>query len=253
MALNLMLHCGGKEAIREEVWDVKTPDRTSTYCPIAHSELVGMFEDELHRLDLRILSEAHGLSHEGQRYFGMFEVANGIEGRDYNTVVGLRNSHDKVLPTGAACGSGVFVCDNLCFSGEVTLARKHTPNIMRDLPHLVSGMVDQVLGILQPKMERRIDSYREVELPDVVAHDTMIRAVKRKALIPSKLPRAITEWDTPAHPEFEVGGKTGWRLFNAFTEAMKGTSPHELVDRTMAIHEIMDDVCGTNEKTYQLN
>ena len=73
----------------------------------------------------------------------------GVPG-DYNTVIGLRNSHDKVISAGVACGSGVFVCDNLCFSGEVKLARKHTANILTDLPHLVRGIVENVLGVQVP-------------------------------------------------------------------------------------------------------
>ena len=44
-------------------------------------------------------------------------------------VVGVRNSHDKSFPAGLVIGASIFVCDNLSFSGEVKLARKHTVHV----------------------------------------------------------------------------------------------------------------------------
>lgn len=266
--LNLSLGTGGTAVEREQVQAVEVPDRTASYCPIPHDALIRTVEDTLGDLNMEVVESAHGLSHEGKRYFGMMEVApmrgfpipssdggviphTEVVSKDYNTVIGLRNSHDKIISAGAACGSGVFVCDNLCFSGEVKLARKHTPNILNELPALVLQMIESVLGVQAPLMNRRIDTYRETELNDVQAHDTMIRAVKAGALIPNRLKTAITEWDTPRHAEFT--DKTGWRLFNSFTEAMKGSSPHQLIDRTMKIHDVMDETCGLELTAAELN
>ena len=60
-------------------------------------------------------------------------------------MLGLRNSHDKTFPAGIVAGSAVFICDNLAFSGEVKLARKHTTHITRDLPRLVQSAVGQLM------------------------------------------------------------------------------------------------------------
>jgi hypothetical protein len=53
-------------------------------------------------------------------------------------VVGIRNSHDKAFAAGIIAGAQVLVCDNLCFSGEILLARKHTGHIHYDLPVMVT-------------------------------------------------------------------------------------------------------------------
>ncbi len=42
----------------------------------------------------------------------------------------VRNSHDKTFPAGIVAGTQVPVCDNLSFAGEISLARKHTSNIL---------------------------------------------------------------------------------------------------------------------------
>ncbi len=82
-------------------------------------------------------TQAHSLSHNNNRYFGLMEVKRQVNDPDYCWVVGVRNSHDKSFPAGITAGASVFVCDNLSFSGEVKLARKHTRFITRDLPTLL--------------------------------------------------------------------------------------------------------------------
>jgi hypothetical protein len=60
---------------------------------------------------------------------------------DYTDTVGLRNSHDKSFPIGIAFGSRVFVCDNLAFIGDHVIRRKHTVKAKRELPGLVTEIV----------------------------------------------------------------------------------------------------------------
>src|SRR5207237_3200224 len=92
-------------------------------------------------------SEAHGLTRDGNRYFGLLQVANGHNPDDFGLVVGLRNSPDKSFPVGLVVGASIFVCDNLSFSGEVYLARKHTVYVERDLPHLVERAVGRLTDL----------------------------------------------------------------------------------------------------------
>jgi hypothetical protein len=112
-----------------------------------------------------IVSEAHGLTHDGNRYFGMLQVVNGHGHEDYSMVVGVRNSHDRTFPAALALGSGVFVCDNLAFRGEVKLARKHTRFIDRDLPLLVNRAVG-LLGAHRQGLDLQIAAYKQQEVAE---------------------------------------------------------------------------------------
>jgi hypothetical protein len=58
----------------------------------------------------------------------------------------------------------------------------------------------------------------------------------------TKIPDVLQEWREPKHPEFREG-RTAWRLFNAFTEILKGNLG-ELPRRTQALHGFMDSACG---------
>ena len=110
---NLILHCGAAKADREQLAHVCTPDGDNTWCPIPHETLVSEVAGALNRANMRIVTEAHGMSADGARYFGLLQIANGDEQDDYSYVLGLRNSHDKRFPAGLVVGSAVFVCDNL--------------------------------------------------------------------------------------------------------------------------------------------
>ncbi len=243
-ALNLMLHCGGTKVEAEQLSLVPTPPATDSYQPIPHADLFNGVKHAIEASGLTVVSEAHGLARDGQRYFGMMQVRNGHEDDGYGFVTGLRNSHDKSFPAGLVIGSGVFVCDNLSFSGEIRLARKHTLHIRRDLPRLITTAVGKLSDYREKQMVR-YDRYRTTELCDTQAHDMIIRAVDSQALPITRIPEVLTEWRTPRHPEFIEGGKTGWRLFNAFTEGLKGNGDtNTLVKRTIVLHGLFDMACG---------
>jgi hypothetical protein len=238
---NLFLHCGAKNIDRDKVVATVTPDRTQTWVPIPHGILLEQTQACLTGHGLNVVSEAHGLTHDGQRYFGLLQVANGDNADDFGLVVGIRNSHDKTFPASMVLGASVFVCDNLSFSGEIKLARKHTVHIERDLPYLVARAIG-LLGGLRRSQEERFAAYRRAEFADARAHDLIVRAVDEQILPVTKLPDVLQEWRHPRHPEF-TDGRTAWRLFNAFTEILKGQLDR-LPKRTQALHGLMDAACG---------
>jgi hypothetical protein len=144
MRANLILHAGAHSATREQIATIATPPRTPTWVPIPHSRVLTGVQTSLKRAGLHAVTEAHGLTCDGARYFGLLQVANGQNADNFGLVLGLWNSHDKSFPAGLVVGASVFVCDNLSFSGEVRLARKHTAFVERDLPQLV----DRAVGLL---------------------------------------------------------------------------------------------------------
>jgi hypothetical protein len=246
--LNLCLHCGGHAVGREQVGTAAIPDRTNTWVPIAHTRLLNLVESTLEGHGLRVINEAHALWGDGSRYFGLLEVRNGKSHDDYGLVVGLRNSHDKSFPAGIAIGSQVFCCDNLAFSSEVTIARKHTRFIERDLPQVVNRAVGK-LNDMRSRQDERIGAYKASELDDRHAHDLIVRALDAQVLPVTQIPTVVNEWRRPSHTEFAEAGKTGWRMFNAFTEALKGRNLAALPRRTQALHGLMDAACGMTLQT----
>ena len=238
---NLCLHAGAFEVPRKALVTVPTPAPTETWRPIPHEAFVRQVEWELPRYGLDVVNAAYALTHDGGRFFGLLQVTrNGLENPDYSLVVGLRNSHDKTLTAGLVAGSQVFVCDNLAFSGEVSVSRKHTSFIMMDLPGLISNAVGRLLGLFQTQDER-VRRYQATGLSDADAHDLTIRALDKGVICASRIPDVLREWREPRHAAFEP--RTAWSWFNAVTETLKG-SLHVLPKRSQALYRLCDDFVG---------
>ena len=240
---NLVLHCGARHVQRRIVEKATTPVASNTWVPIAHNRLLDLVESTLSASGMTVANEAHALWSDGLRYFGLLEVTNGEPHEDYGLVIGLRNSHDKSFPAAIAMGSSVFCCDNLSFSAEVTIARRHTRFIERDLPRIVHTAVGR-LADMRGQQDERIQTYKEMELSDPTAHDLVIRAVDANVLPVTQVPAVLSEWRTPSHEEFTVDGKTLWRFHNAMTEVWKGRNLAALPRRSQALHGLLDSVCG---------
>jgi hypothetical protein len=237
---NLLLHCGAQAVERMEVASVPTPFATRTWTPIPHIQLVAQVERTLQRNGLFIGNQAHSLTHDGARYFGLMEIHQAEDDRDYSWVLGLRNSHDKTFPAGIVAGTQIMCCDNLAFSGEVKLARKHTRFILRDLPRLVQSAVGSLMERWHHQ-DTRLAIYKLADLENGAAHDLVIRACDVGVISNRTIPDVLREWREPSHPEF--ASRSIWSLFNAFTEALKGNLS-ELPRRTQALHGLLDTHVG---------
>jgi hypothetical protein len=140
-------------------------------------------------------------------------------------------------------GSAVFVCDNLAFSAEVTIARRHTRFIERDLPRIVHTAISR-LADMRGQQDERIRTYKDTELSDPAAHDLVIRAVDAQVLPITQVPAALAEWREPSYEEFAAGGKSVWRFHNALTHVWKGRNLTALPRRSQALHGLLDAACS---------
>ncbi len=240
MPCNLMLHAGAAAVPRPALARVETPAPTPTWQPIPHEDFVAQVEDLLPRYDLRVVNQAHALTHDHARYFGLLEVRNGSNHPDYTWVLGLRNSHDKSIPAGLVAGSAVYVCDNLAFSGEVKVSRKHTSFLLRDLPMLLGGAVEQLVSRWKV-MDRRVEAYKGCSLANYEVNDLAIRALDAGVLSASRIPDLLHEYREPKHEEFAP--RSLWSFFNAGTEVLKGAL-HMLPRRSQTLHQICDQFVG---------
>ncbi len=235
---SLCLHTGAKIIEMEQLRNVVTPEATPTWTPVAHDALVDSVKGALVSSGANIVKEEHALYRDGARYFGLLHLSENNDGG--NTVIGIRNSHDKTFPAGLSLGNHVFVCDNLSFSGDVTVARKHTRFITRDLDRLIYFAVGK-LADLRQKQLARFAAYKGRELSDVEAHDLIVRALLAHIISGEAVTKVVGEWRRPAHDEFAP--RNVWSLFNDFTEVLKGIAPQAAVRRTMTLHGLLDAHC----------
>lgn len=229
-----------------ELKNLKTPPPTISelrpglsHTPIPHATLVSYTRKALGRAGFDIVEEEHGLSRGDMRYFGGFAITNKDMNDDSRRLVlGLRNAHDKSLSSAICLGNSMIVCENLCFSSDIKLARKHTSRILEDLPRVIAKAIGRATSHWND-MGQRINAYQNTEITRQQASDLMIDLVDSKAFPKAKLYDTVKEFEAPRHPEFK--GSHLWNLYNACTEHLKG-SLDALPERTMTVQSVFDRV-----------
>ena len=236
---NLFLHCGGKHVERQDVNNVILPEQTRSYVPISHDTILNMVQENLSRMGFEFGIQSHALSHKGARYFGLVHLLHEGMNDDHALILGVRNALDKRFPVGISFGSCVFVCDNLAFTGDIVVNRKHTTHVMRDLPSIIDGAVSET-RFMQEAQDERFRRYQERTIKsDKFAHDLIVEMYRRGAINAGRISDVVNEWHEPT---FDHGDKSVWRLFNAATEALKGAPLGDMPRRTIELQAICDEV-----------
>lgn len=231
-----MLHAGANPVEYDALRQLETPAATATHVPIPHFRVVDLIAHSLAYYGHQVTDQQFGITPDGMRFFGVLCLKSDYTG--YSDMVGLRNSHDRKFPVGVSFGSRTFVCDNLAFSGDHVIKRKHTLNLKRDLPGLI-GEIIEPLAIQREAQKVQFDRFRATALTDDRADAAIMKMYRSQVIGVQKIADVLAQWEEPSH---DWGDKTGWRLFNAATFALTGRVS-ENPKATAALHKIIDGTC----------
>jgi hypothetical protein len=234
--MSLVLHAGANQVSYDDLRAVQTPAATDTHVPVAHHEIVELMRYTLGFYNHEIAEETHAITPDGMRYFGLMTLRSPYG--DYADTLGLRNSHDKSLPIGIAFGSRVFVCDNTAFIGDHVVRRKHTIKAKRELPGLLSEIV-QPLDFQRVAQNQKLLTYQGTELQDEMADHAIVDLYRKNVIGVQAIGHVLSAYDNPPH---DWGGRTVWRFFNAATFALAG----KVAERpmlTQELHKVADGLC----------
>ena len=278
----------GKHQVgRETVRGITTPEPTATFVPIPHSAetidgapptgLIEQVEEALLEAGFSIESEDHVLARDGQRYFGGFALTReDMDNSSRQLVCGIRNSHDMSFGSAICIGNKMTVCDNLDFFAQHVIGRRHTKNIKRDLPFVISKIISGLVSAWT-EMGDRIEAYKRVFLTHEDASLLFNKLVEQGALPASKSYKAYQLWRNPSlaatsivnrdsfivdevyQPELYAQaittkendlkisfgcGVSLWGAYNAVTQLLKNGNMQELPNRTMKMQALFDTMAN---------
>ena len=239
---------GSREVTPLQLKEVSTPQPTETHYPIPHHKFMGLVTDKLQHLNFKIEEVRCGIDKFEDMHSIIKIEKPGENNGTFKNVVGVRNSHNKRFSAGLVAGASVMVCDNLSFCGEVKVARKHTRNIMQDLPSRIDEMFGTIIDNWAGQTAR-FNGYAATKLATNEVDQLIGTAIRRDGISPSKARKVIEEYENPKHDEFKH--QNAWCLFNAFTEVLK-QSPTALAQRSINLHSVFDEYCEP-AITYELN
>jgi hypothetical protein len=232
----LILHSGGVPATFEELGGFELPPETSSYKPLGHQDLVRMATKRTRReLDYDGEMEwSHGVNKEGQQYFGVCKLTDLHLTEQQCLVMGLRNSYDKSMSGAVAYGGSMFVCDNLSFFGSlITVMRKHTTNIVRDLQRLFVEALENVIEDTTVHAEA-IEKWQAIPCSQDDGYRNLGLMRGKGLLTPTITNNAFREWQNPRQEFFK--DRNVFSLYNATTEAMKAVAPSRALKTYSGVH-----------------
>lgn len=236
--MTLMLHCGAEEIDYDSLRDLHTPPATKSHVPIAHASVVDMLKHSLDYYGHEVTEEHHGVTKDGDRYFGLLSLKSAYG--NYEDTVVLRNSHDKKFPVSIGSGGRVFCCDNLSFHAEHVIRRRHTLNLVRDMPMMIHQAVEP-LNQQRANQAQTFERYQQQMLTDESADHAILNMWRENVITPRRIPEVVKQWDDP---QFEDWGAepTAWRLFNSVTFVLAGRIT-ENPQVTRRLHNVIDGTC----------
>lgn len=208
---------GGAEIVtRSQLALIEPPPGTDTFRPVKHAELVDELEAGLARHHFSIERMQLAIQNKGMLFFATFDLASDLV--DFRPAIGVRSSNNKVFPIQLAVGLTVFVCDNLCFSGDIiAFKRKHTSGL--SLPREMDRAINyfqKKFDVFQGQVAEMQDAFLSVPRAKELIYDAVIT----RELFPVRmLPKINEEYFHPRHAEFR--NPSAWALENAMTEVAK--------------------------------
>ena len=133
-------------------------------------------------------------------------------------------------PVATVGGERIFVCDNLCFAGDlIALKRKHTSKL--DIEKEIAQGLDRYQeGILQ--LEEDIASLKRLSLTERESKE-LIFDIFRKKIVPLRLFHPVTEtYHQTRDPDNRM---TAWGLYNTVTAHIKTLKPARQFQATIAL------------------
>ncbi len=170
----LINHCGARPVTKGDLELIPAPPPTATWFPIRHLDVLDTVEQRIQEAGFTFRAMQLSVTADQKRFFGVLDlhspIADGV-----CLSVGVRNSNDKTFPIGFCIGNRTFVCDNLAFSSQVVLSKRHT-RFGED--HFREGIAAVIakLNEYQSIEAQRIERLQHQELTDERADAVVLRA-----------------------------------------------------------------------------
>ena len=222
---------------RAELLKVPLPLATTSYSPVPHAIILDELSELLYKRSLNITNETFRADAQGNKMTGMFRVDQGSD--DMGFMIAFKNSYDRSMSVGFAAGAQVFVCENGAVSGEITMMRRHTGNVVGELLDKINYTIDHMESSFNSILK---DSKRmkEIELTDNSIAESVGRMFMNENLITSAQLSIIKQQFNKSSFE-EFLDKNAWSFYNWCTLALKESHSSTMIQDHINLHRFFND------------
>jgi len=255
--MSLLLHCNAHPISLVDLGKLpkakKPAGASDIFQPITHIDLVNEIKKAIKEKNLEIVKQTFGLTEDKLGLFGEIILKGKVlpKMKEMECALGFRHANNRKMSVRFAVGGNVFVCDNMCISGDFILSRRHTNGI--ELEEMVADGIDcyieqaQELPKMKPELEQvKITPDLKHKILTIASHGEEDEAddnpSRMRLIRKAHLWEFHNEWMKPAHKDFLP--RNGWSLYNCYTEVVKRYNPHVQLKGAKQFRELILETCN---------
>lgn len=217
---------------------IPPPERTASYTPIHHGSIISKIAEEADRNNLNILSKSYSAARDGKVIVGNYNIF--ADDPKFQMRIMFKNSYDKSVSFGLACGASIICCTNGLISGEYTLKRKHTGTADQRVDYFISESIKE-LGDYYYKLKADADNLSTIGIDRATTYDLIGRMFIDEGIINSMQLNIVKDQllNSQNFTPITEYNFTAWDLYNAVTESLKKSHPTTYIADHANLHSLM--------------
>jgi hypothetical protein len=230
---------GSNRVSEAEVINVPDVPFTRTFHPVHHRDVIRLVREGLQAVGLEVTRSEYVLAAEGMRMFGVYDLS--YSNGELCWSIGIRNSLNKSMSLGITAGTRVFVCENLCFSGEFLAFRRHTAGLdLDELAFLAYKSVKKMIPLLKA-FQAWHEGLHGFPLTEADAKILMVEVMTQNVLPPSKFHQFRGLYGN-------VYDDSLWGFHEAATDVLKEANLLVLPQKNKLLNDIINGFIGARDE-----
>ena len=219
---------------REQVTAVAVPEKTATYSPVAHADIIDAVYEQVDKRGLEIRQPQFWSNNNGKQVTGKLNIfVPGDE--EFGMATMFRNSYDRSMSLGFAAGGNVWICTNGEVSGDITLVRRHVGSIAQEVNDTINSSIDELEKEYQ-KLSNHNQQMKNIELSRSQMAELVGRIFFEEELVNvTQLSVIKNEFNNSEH----FKDNNLWCTYNHVTEAYKKSSAYSYIDYHKQFHNFI--------------
>jgi hypothetical protein len=220
----------------EDVQRRPPPQKTETYTPVPHKDLMDMVLSETDMKGFYLKKAEHQAIKDTNVLLSRYAFTGPDTGMDF--CVATLNSYNKTKPVSIGIGTQVVICENGMIAADYRIKRKHTGDAWKDLHEMIKSSVnilgDEYYRNFKIKMELSEIEVSKKEYASIIGD----MFLNEKIITPTQLGIVSEEFDkSELFPE-----PTAWSMYNHITQALKKSHPSNYIAQHVDVHNFMKNV-----------